>query len=211
MPAKSEKQRRFFGAVMSAKKHKKGVSGAAAKAAKGMTTKQIKDFLHTENNTFKDFFPLWEMKCWKGYRKVGMKKKGDKMVNDCRPVKKKVSESFLTTAEPGTYKILSNFSELPDNPPHGFWVTKQGKIIAIPSIHGHEEALKQLFPDIKGRFGSDLKMDALKKGFIRMGKMNDGRYELDYHPLYTSKQAVKTAKDIASLYNMGVKDDFGIY
>jgi hypothetical protein len=26
--------------------------------------------------------------CWSGYRKVGMKKKGGKMVNDCRPVKK---------------------------------------------------------------------------------------------------------------------------
>ena len=27
-------------------------------------------------------------KCWSGYRKVGLKKKGDKMVNDCRPIKK---------------------------------------------------------------------------------------------------------------------------
>lgn len=27
-------------------------------------------------------------KCWKGYRKVGLKKKGNKMVNDCRLVKK---------------------------------------------------------------------------------------------------------------------------
>lgn len=27
-------------------------------------------------------------KCWKGYRKVGLKKKGGKMVNDCRPIKK---------------------------------------------------------------------------------------------------------------------------
>ena len=28
-------------------------------------------------------------KCWTGYKKVGLKKKGGKMVNDCRPVKKK--------------------------------------------------------------------------------------------------------------------------
>jgi len=89
MPAKSEKQRRFFGAVMGAKKHKGKVKGAAAKAAKEMTTSQIKDFLHKEKyNNFKEFFPIWEMKCWKGYRKVGMKKKGNKMVNDCRPIKK---------------------------------------------------------------------------------------------------------------------------
>jgi len=70
------------------------VKGAAVKAAKEMTTKQIKDFLHKESyNNFKEFFPIWEMKCWKGYRKVGMKKKGNHMVNDCRPVKKKVTES----------------------------------------------------------------------------------------------------------------------
>jgi len=26
--------------------------------------------------------------CWSGYRKAGLKKKGGKMVNDCRPIKK---------------------------------------------------------------------------------------------------------------------------
>jgi len=63
MPAKSEKQRRFFGAVMGAKKHQKGVLGAAKKAAKDMTTKQIRDFLKKENFTFKEFYPVWgEMK-----------------------------------------------------------------------------------------------------------------------------------------------------
>jgi len=74
---------------LGAKEHKGKVTGAAKKAAKGMTKKQIKDFLHTENASFKTFFPIWEQKCWKGYRKVGMKKKGDHMVNDCRPIKKK--------------------------------------------------------------------------------------------------------------------------
>ena len=49
MPAKSEKQRKFFGAVMSAKKGKKGVSGAAKKAASEMTTKQVSDFLKKES------------------------------------------------------------------------------------------------------------------------------------------------------------------
>lgn len=48
MPATSEKQKRFFGAVMGAKKGQKGVSGAAKKAAKGMTKTQIKDFLKTK-------------------------------------------------------------------------------------------------------------------------------------------------------------------
>lgn len=54
MPATSEKQRRFFGAVMGAKKGQKGVSGAAKKVAKGMTKKQVKDFLKKES--FKDYF-----------------------------------------------------------------------------------------------------------------------------------------------------------
>lgn len=95
MPATSEKQKRFFGAVMGAKKGQKGVTGAAKKAAKGMSKKQIKDFLKTEN--FKEFFYLAEKQtkqrldksCWKGYRKAGTKLKGGVRVNNCVPVKKK--------------------------------------------------------------------------------------------------------------------------
>jgi len=49
MPAKSEKQRKFFGAVMSAKKGKKEVTGAAKKASKEMSEKTIKDFLKKES------------------------------------------------------------------------------------------------------------------------------------------------------------------
>ena len=49
MPAKTEKQRKFFGAVMSAKKGKKGVTGAAKKAAKEMSADTIKDFLKKES------------------------------------------------------------------------------------------------------------------------------------------------------------------
>ena len=45
MPASSEKQRRFFGAVMAAKKGKGGVGGEARRAAKQMSKDQIKDFL----------------------------------------------------------------------------------------------------------------------------------------------------------------------
>ena len=49
MPAKSEKQRKFFGAVMGAKKGQKGVSGAAKKTAKEMPEKEIKKFLKKES------------------------------------------------------------------------------------------------------------------------------------------------------------------
>ena len=50
MPATSEKQRKFFGAVMGAKKGQSGVSGPAKKAARGMTKTQIKHFLTKEED-----------------------------------------------------------------------------------------------------------------------------------------------------------------
>jgi hypothetical protein len=49
MPSKSEKQRKFFGAVMGAKKGKGKVKGAAKKAAKEMPKKEIKKFLKKES------------------------------------------------------------------------------------------------------------------------------------------------------------------
>jgi len=49
MPSKTEKQKRFFGAVMSAKKGQKGIKGAAKKAAKEMPKKEIKKFLKKES------------------------------------------------------------------------------------------------------------------------------------------------------------------
>jgi hypothetical protein len=62
MPAKSEKQKKFFGAVMGAKKHQKGVTGAAKKVAKEMPKKEIKKFLKKEsfsevvNNLLSEFY-----------------------------------------------------------------------------------------------------------------------------------------------------------
>lgn len=50
MPAKSEKQKKFFGAVMGAKKGQKGSSPEAKKVAKEMPKKDIKKFLKTEDN-----------------------------------------------------------------------------------------------------------------------------------------------------------------
>jgi hypothetical protein len=45
MPSKSEKQRKFFGAVKGAKKGSSKVSGAAKKVAKEMPEKEIDKFL----------------------------------------------------------------------------------------------------------------------------------------------------------------------
>ena len=73
---------------------------------------------------------------------------------------------------------------------------------------GHDEAIKQLFPNIaQGQMGTALQMSAMKNGMIRMAKSGN-TYELTYHPLYANKAAVKTARDIAAFYNMGVEDDF---
>jgi len=47
MPAKSEKQRKFFGAVMGAKKGKQGSSGKAKEVSKEMPEKEVKKFLKT--------------------------------------------------------------------------------------------------------------------------------------------------------------------
>lgn len=50
MPAKSEKQKKFFGAVMGAKKGQSNVSGEAKKVAKELPKKEIKKFLKTEED-----------------------------------------------------------------------------------------------------------------------------------------------------------------
>lgn len=108
----------------------------------------------------------------------------------------------------GAYTLHSSFADLPQTPPHGFWVTKDGKFIVIPYIWGHDEAINALYPSIaNGKVGSQLQMNALKAGFIRMAKIGD-TYGLTYHPMYSSTGAKKTAKDIAEFYNMGVQDDF---
>jgi len=96
MPSTSEKQRKFFGAVMGAKKGQKNVKGAAKKAAKDMSTSQIKDFLKKERFDFAVDYYLLEFallnekkkqrldpKCWKGYHKEGTKMKGGVRVNNC--------------------------------------------------------------------------------------------------------------------------------
>ena len=70
MPAETEKQKKFFGAVKGAKKGQKNVSGEAKKVAKQMPKKKIKDFLETKDED--------EESCWKGYKKMGKRQ-----VNKC--------------------------------------------------------------------------------------------------------------------------------
>lgn len=44
MPATSEKQRRFFGMILGAKRAGKMMGGAAGKAEKSMNMQQVRDF-----------------------------------------------------------------------------------------------------------------------------------------------------------------------
>lgn len=144
--------------------------------------------------------------CWKGYKPVGTKKKNGRTVPNCVPKesKKKLTEN---------YQLLNSFAKLPEAPPHGFWVTKEGNFIIVPYMWGHDEAIKALYPDLgKGVEGTRLQMNALSAGLVRMAKLGgSGTYGLTYHPLHASSRAKKTAKDIASFYNMGVQDDFEGY
>jgi hypothetical protein len=41
---------------------------------------------YNEGMTFKEFYVVNEQKCWKGYRKIGKKKKGNKVVNACKKI-----------------------------------------------------------------------------------------------------------------------------
>lgn len=49
MPAKTKKQKKFFGAVMGAKKGQQNIKGAAKKVAKEMPKEEIKKFLKKES------------------------------------------------------------------------------------------------------------------------------------------------------------------
>lgn len=108
------------------------------------------------------------------------------------------------------YKIISSFSELPETPPHGFWVLPDGRYIPVYKIFGHDEALEALFPNqFKNKYGYASLQDAMKGGMIRMAKMPGNVYGLTYHPMYVkSGKAKKTAKDIAQYYGFTVEDDF---
>jgi len=159
---------------------------------------------HTDKRTGKRF------KGWVNCRTGGpcsSKSKGGKYPvcrpthAQCKPIKHKMhkkkgharvqwKESALQ--ENLGYKISDKFTDLPDSPPHGFWVTKNGKFIVVSRMFGHDEALQA--------------------GLIRMAKLgNTNTYGLTYHPLHATSAAKKTAKDIASFYNMGLQDDFEGY
>ena len=57
MPSKTEKQRKFFGAVMGAKKGQKGISKKAQEVAKEMPKKEIKKFLKLKKGKTKNRNP----------------------------------------------------------------------------------------------------------------------------------------------------------
>jgi len=102
--AKSQAQQKFMGMVYSAKKGEEPASPEVAKVAKDISKKDAKDFAATKHkglpkkveNLCSDCgYPNWrnvkEEKqkgvdgkvCWKGYKRMGTKKKGGKTVDNC--------------------------------------------------------------------------------------------------------------------------------
>jgi len=61
--------------------------------------------------------------CWKGYRQVGMKKKGKRMVPNCVPVKEDVGEDF--NRQDFYVQYIKNIL------PKGFTVHVEGESIII--------------------------------------------------------------------------------
>jgi hypothetical protein len=105
--------------------------------------------------------------------------------------------------------VLTNFSELPSSAPYGIWVTPSGGFIIINQIGDHDRVFSRLYPDIaQGKFGGQLQDLATARGFVRMAKMGPGVYGAVYSFKNKSSSAIKTAKDIATFYNMRLEDDF---
>jgi hypothetical protein len=61
MPSVSEKQRKFFGAVMGAKKGQTGIKKKAKKVAKEMPKKEIKKFLKVKKESFNLFKEIYKL------------------------------------------------------------------------------------------------------------------------------------------------------
>lgn len=110
-------------------------------------------------------------------------------------------------SEQEEFEAYTSTSNLPDSPPRGFWVTKDGKFIIVQKMYDHDAALIKNYPELfRGMMGSALLDKAVKLGFIRMGKIGNNYGLSDTR--FTSSTARKTAKDIALHYQMGVEDDF---
>ena len=146
---------------------------------------------------------LWEKekvrldrKCWKG-KKIGNPKtklKGGVRVNNCVP-----KESVA--GQPNSrYKILSSFAELPDTPPHGFWVSNDNKFAVVPAREQHILVLEKLFRIYR-------ESEATERGFVKISKSYSDTYEISYSPRKASSSTINLAKDIAKFYNMTVTGD----
>lgn len=110
-------------------------------------------------------------------------------------------------SEQEEFEAYTSTANLPDSPPRGFWVTKDGKFIIVQRMYDHDAALIKNYPELfRGMMGSALLDKAVKLGFIRMGKIGNNYGLSDTR--FTSSTAKKTAKDIALHYQMGVEDDF---
>jgi hypothetical protein len=116
----SKQQQKFMGMVRAVQKGEMDApSPEVAKAAKTMKKKDVKDFAKTKHKGLPNKKEADE--CWDGYKQVGMKKKGNKMVPDCVPEGK----SFFAFRE----KVEE--ARQMKNPKKDSMVQKGGKTIVI--------------------------------------------------------------------------------
>jgi adenosine deaminase len=109
MPAKSEKQKKFFGAVMGAKKGQKGVKGAAKKTAKKMTKKQIKKYLKKES--FNDaYYKLLEQTEGLADWEIGVEESPEYMEGEAREDYEAAMKDEVSVEE--FHDLLDNVKEL---------------------------------------------------------------------------------------------------
>lgn len=116
----SKQQQKFMGMVRAVQKGEMDApSPEVAKAAKTMKKKDVKDFAKTKHKGLPNKKEADE--CWDGYKQVGMKKKGNKMVPDCVPEEK----SFFAFREE-----VEEARQM-KNPKKDSMVQKGGKTIVI--------------------------------------------------------------------------------
>ena len=101
------------------------------------------------------------------------------------------------------YKVNS-FDMLPERPPYGFLVYPDGSFGIADEMGAHDKLVtgRDRFEDENGDDGV---MRVLRNGGIRICKDFDQVYEADYLVKSVKQRALKTAKDLAALYQYKIR------
>ena len=168
---------------------------AAYEPAPGDATAKTKESKHTKKAR-----EMFGEACWTGYKRVGMKKKGDKMVPNCVPANEETDRN--QRLRDALAKIKNDFS----NPPAGHKEAEPSK--PTPATKPKTGGGMPYYPDSRGGrryMGDSVEMDGeqideLSKGTLR--KYGDASHEQESDIRYTLKRTEKS-KHISA----GAKDE----